>query len=134
MKRSCGVLFVALLALVWVAGPAAATPRGGSGVFCRGNAVGFPKKWGVVSKSCSFTSPPQWRGYLEVTWFVEPGPVQYGCVEGRMASVREVRPWQSLGCGKGRTGRVNWPANTLSLLEIRAQSVNVPLALVTYEI
>ncbi|WIX99032.1 hypothetical protein QRX60_33940 [Amycolatopsis mongoliensis] len=132
MKRSWGVLVVALLALMSLSVPAAASTR--SDVFCRGNAAGFPGKWGAVSKSCSFTSPPQWRGYLEVTWFVEAGTQQRGCVEGRMASVREQRPWQSLGCGKGGLGRVDWPANTLSLLEIRVKSYNVGLALVTYEI
>jgi hypothetical protein len=132
MKRSWAVLVVALLALVSSSVPAAASTR--ADVFCRGNAVGFPAKWGAVSKPCSFTSPPQWRGYLEDTWYVEPGTQQRACVDGRMGSVREERPWQSLGCGKGATGRVSWPANTLSLLEIRVKSLNVGLALVTYEI
>ncbi|MEV4145624.1 hypothetical protein AB0J40_18280 [Amycolatopsis sp. NPDC049691] len=132
MKRSWGVLAIVLVALASPAVPAAAASR--ADVFCRGAAVGFPGKWGAVSKSCSFTSPPQWRGYLEVTWFVEAGTQQRGCVDGRMASARSPRPWESLGCGKGATGRVSWPANTLSLLEIRVKSVNVGLAEVTYEI
>ncbi|MFJ9779697.1 hypothetical protein ACIRSS_08945 [Amycolatopsis sp. NPDC101161] len=54
--------------------------------------------------------------------------------DGRMASVRSPRPWESLGCGKGATARVSWPANTLSVLEIRVKSYNVGLAEVTYEI
>jgi hypothetical protein len=133
MRRFSGVSAIVLPVLTFSSSPAGADPQ--SSVFCRGNAVGFPGKWGAVSSKCSFTSQPTgWRGYLEVTWFVEPGTVQYGCVEGRMGSVREVRPWQSLGCGKGGKGRVNWPPNTLSMLEVRAKSVNVPLALVTYEI
>jgi hypothetical protein len=59
---------------------------------------------------------------------------QRGCVDGRMGSVREQRPWQSPGCGKGATGRVDRPANTLSFPEIRVKSYNVGLAMVTYEI
>jgi hypothetical protein len=136
MKRFSGILAAILLTVSLSTGTAAASGSEDHSVsaFCNGNAVGIPGKWGAVSSQCSFTSPPSWRGYIEVNWWVEPGTQQYACVEGRMGSVRETRPWQSLGCGKSGKGQVAWDKNTLAMLEIHVKSVNVALAMVNYEI
>ncbi|WP_344871032.1 hypothetical protein [Allokutzneria multivorans] len=103
---------------------------------CTGRASGWPGSWGSVSKQCVHFAPndPKWGGYIIVGWGVQPGTSQQACVEGRMSRYTNPDKWQSLGCGKGNKGKIAWPRNSASMLEIRVKSASIGVALVEYGI
>ncbi|MCH0539308.1 hypothetical protein I3F58_06985 [Streptomyces sp. MUM 203J] len=150
VKKGKSVTRMAVLAPLVLAPALVATPAGavgtasegtavtmGARALCSGTATALPYKWSKTSKSCSYTSPARnWRGYIMVDWSVQGGTNQSACVQGRMSSARNPKPkWQSIGCGKNGKGKVSWPANTASMLEIRVKSMNpVHIANVRYSI
>lgn len=110
------------------AGTQAPQPRG----VCHAVATGTAIKWGPKYDSCSYTSAPSgWSGYLNVTWSTNNGQA---CVQGRMAKPKKPQKWQSLSCGLHGQGKVKWPKNTASKLEIRVKSQQAPTESVAYSI
>jgi hypothetical protein len=102
---------------------------------CSGSASGFLAKWGPASKQCSYTSPASgWKGHLRVDWSAQSGTNQYGCVEARMGKARNPDKWQGVGCGSSGSGIIAWPANSMSMLEVRAKSLNSGIINVDYSI
>jgi len=90
---------------------------------CSGSASGPIAHWGPVSKHCSYTSPASgWHGKLRVEWSTQEGTNQTACVEARMSKAAHADAWQSLGCGQAGAGTVKWPANTISMLEVRVKA------------
>ncbi|WP_175411691.1 hypothetical protein [Streptomyces sp. TRM64462] len=143
--RRMAILAPFMLVPTLVATPAGAAETASTGTavtmgaraLCSGTATGIPYKWGKTSKSCSYTSPSgSWRGYIKVSWSVQAGTNQSACVQGRMAQARDPKPkWQSIGCGKSGSGKVSWPKNTASMLEIRVKSMSpVHIANVRYSL
>lgn len=102
---------------------------------CSGTASGFLAKWGPTSKHCSYTSPASgWKGKLRIDWSAQSGTNQYGCVEARMSKAKNPDKWQGLGCGSSGSGVIAWPANTASMVEVRAKSMNSGIINVDYSI
>lgn len=112
-----------------VPGAAPAQPHQINGL-CQGGATGFFAKWGPVYDSCEYTSPPHGgKGYITVKWTALHG---LACVEAREAKAKNPDKWQSLSCGKFGQGKVRWPKNTASKLEVRVKSEQAPVESVQY--
>jgi hypothetical protein len=117
-----------LLSAGLAAAPASAAPNSAMWV-CSGTASGVVGKWGPVSKKCSYTSPASgWSGKLRVYWSVQESTNQSACVEARMSKAAHPDAWQSVSCGTKGTGTIKWPANTMSMLEVRVKANPTSLA------